>query len=217
MVIAIDGPAGSGKSTIARMIAESLGFSYINSGNLYRALTIRAILHGLSEKETEAILACASEAQIEYRSGRLFLDGDDVEDELHSARVDAFVAQLSAIPPLRNIVNATIRRIAGGLDAVVEGRDITTVVFPDADLKFYLDASPEARARRRFEQGCSDASFEDIRRNIEMRDAIDRTKSVGSLRIAPDAHYLDSSGLTIQEVYDKVYAKILLIREDHGR
>ncbi len=217
MVIAIDGPAGSGKSTIARMIADSLGFYYINSGNIYRALTIRAILQGLAEGDTAELLVCAAEARIEYLSGRLFLDGDDVEEELHSSRVDAFVAQLSAIPAVRDIVNVHVRRIAGGLDAVVEGRDIATVVFPDAELKFYLDASPGARATRRFEQGCSDASFEDIQRNIEMRDAIDRAKSVGSLRIAPDAHYLDSSCLTIQEVYDKVYAKILLIREDHGR
>ncbi len=217
MVIAIDGPAGSGKSTIARKVAESLGFCYVNSGNLYRALTLRAIRRGLDAKEAEAVLACAREARIEYRSGKLRLDGEEVEELLHSAEVDALVAQVSAIPPLRDIVNAHVRRIAGSLDAVVEGRDMTTVVFPDADLKFFLDASPDSRARRRFEQGVSEASLEEISRNIEMRDAIDRSKSVGSLKIAPDAVYLDSSHLTIQEVYDKVYAKILLIREDHGR
>lgn len=217
MVIAIDGPAGSGKSTIARMVAESLGFTYVNSGNLYRAMTLRAIRRGIELSNAEAILVCATEARIDYRGGRLLLDDEDVEDFLHSAEVDAHVAQVSAIPPLRDVVNAHVRRIAGGLDAVVEGRDMTTVVFPDAKLKFFLDASAEARARRRFDQGVSAASLEDIRRNIEMRDAIDRSKSVGSLKIAPDAEYLDSSHLTIQEVYDKVYAKILLIREDHGR
>jgi len=217
VVIAIDGPAGSGKSTIARMVAESLGFTYVNSGNLYRAMTLRAIRRGIELSNAEAILVCATEARIDYRGGRLLLDDEDVEDFLHSAEVDAHVAQVSAIPPLRDVVNAHVRRIAGGLDAVVEGRDMTTVVFPDAKLKFFLDASAEARARRRFDQGVSAASLEDIRRNIEMRDAIDRSKSVGSLKIAPDAEYLDSSHLTIQEVYDKVYAKILLIREDHGR
>jgi cytidylate kinase len=217
MVIAIDGPAGSGKSTIARKVAESLGFTYVNSGNLYRAITLRAIRRGVPIADADALLACAAAARVEYRGGRLVLDAEDVEDSLHSAEVDALVAQVSALPPLRDIVNEHVRRIAGGMDAVVEGRDMTTVVFPDAEAKFFLDASPEARARRRFDQGVSEASFEEIRKNIEMRDAIDRGKSVGSLKIAPDATYLDSSGLTIQEVYEKVYAKILLIREGHGR
>jgi cytidylate kinase len=217
MVIAIDGPAGSGKSTIARMVAQSLGFTYVNSGNLYRAMTLRAIRQGIAVTDSQALLTCAQSACIEYRGGRLFLDGEDVEAQLHGADVDALVAQVSAIPPLRDVVNVHVRRIAGGLDAVVEGRDMTTVVFPDADLKFFLDASPEARARRRYDEGVSGASLDEIRKNIEMRDAIDRAKSVGSLKIAPDAVYLDSSHLTIQGVYDKVYGKILHLREHHGR
>jgi cytidylate kinase len=198
------------------MVAQSLGFTYVNSGNLYRAMTLRAIRHDIATSDRDAILLCASEARIEYLGGRLFLDGEDAEDSLHSAEVDALVAQISSIPPLRDVVNAHVRRIAGGMDAVVEGRDMTTVVFPDADLKFFLDASADARAHRRYDQGVSSSSFESIRRNIEMRDAIDRAKSVGSLKIAPDAEYLDSSHLTIQEVYDKVYGKILLLREHYG-
>jgi cytidylate kinase len=217
MIVAIDGPAGSGKSTIARMVARGLGFTYVNSGNIYRAMTLRVLRSSVDPAKTEAVLSSSRAATIEYRSGRLFLDGADAEEELHTASVDALVAQLSAIPALRDIVNAHVRRIAGGEDAVVEGRDMTTVVFPDADAKFYLDASAEARARRRFEQGLSSASFEEIRGNIEMRDEIDRSKSVGALKIAPDALYLDSSHLTIQEVYDKVYGKILHLREHNGR
>jgi CMP/dCMP kinase len=217
MIIAIDGPAGSGKSTIARLVAGGLGFTYVNSGSVYRAMTLRAIRLGLDPKDAEAVIACSRKARIEYRGGRLFLDGEDAEAELRSERVDALVAQLSAIPKLREIVNAHVRAIAGTTDAVVEGRDMTTVVFPDADAKFYLDASAEARASRRFGQGLTGSSLDEIRRNIEMRDSIDRSKSVGSLRVAPDADYLDSSHLTIQEVYDKVYGKILHIREDHGR
>ncbi|HET7838796.1 MAG TPA: (d)CMP kinase, partial [Rectinemataceae bacterium] len=181
MIVAIDGPAGSGKSTIARMIAESLGFTYVNSGNLYRAMTLRALNEGISLDAREAVTQCSRAAEIVYRDGRLHLDGRDAEDELHSARVDALVAQLSAIPEVREIVNALVRRIADDLDSVVEGRDMTTVVFPDAELKFFLDASPEARAQRRFSQGTSGASLEEIKANIEMRDAIDRGKSVGSL------------------------------------
>jgi cytidylate kinase len=102
------------------------------------------------------------------------------------------------------------------MDVVVEGRDITTVVFPDADVKFFLDASPGARAKRRFDQGISGSSLDEIRENIEMRDAIDRNKSVGALKIAADAEYLDSSDLTTDAVYEKVYRKILHTREAHG-
>ncbi len=217
MIIAIDGPAGSGKSTIARMIAEALGFAYVNSGNIYRAMTLRLLNRSGDPSDLEAVIECSSAAKIEYVDGHLHLDGRDVDAELHSAQVDALVAQLSAIPRLRDIVNHHVRSIAGTMDAVVEGRDMSTVVFPEAEAKFYLDASPDSRARRRFEQGVSDASFEEIKRNIEMRDAIDRSKSIGSLKIAPDAIYLDSSHLTIQEVYHKVYGKILHLREPYGR
>ena len=217
MIVAIDGPAGSGKSTIARMLAQGLGFTYVNSGNIYRAMTLRLLRLGIDLGDARAIIGSSAEARIEYRLGCLFLDDSDAEDELHSGPVDAQVAQVSAIPALRDIVNGHVRRIAGGSDAVVEGRDMTTVVFPDADAKFFLDASADARARRRFDQGLSDKSFEEIRDNISMRDEIDRSKSVGALKISPDAVYLDSSYLTIQEVYDKVYAKILQLREHNGR
>jgi cytidylate kinase len=217
MIVAIDGPAGSGKSTIARLVAENLGFTYVNSGSIYRAMTLRLLRLGVDPSDTKAVVETSREARIEYRGGRLFLDGIDVENELRSAPVDALVAQVSAIPPLRDIVNAHVRKIAGSTDAVVEGRDMTTVVFPDAEVKFFLDASVEARALRRYRQGLTDQSLEEIRKNIEMRDEIDRGKSVGSLKIAADAEYVDSSHLTIQEVYDKVYGKILQLREDHGR
>jgi CMP/dCMP kinase len=217
MIVAIDGPAGSGKSTIARMVARGLGFTYVNSGNIYRAMTLRAIRAGLGAADAAATLECAHGARIEYRGGRLFLDGADVDDELHSASVDSLVAQVSAIPELRVLVNEVVRTLAGGTDAVVEGRDMTTVVFPQADAKFFLDASADSRARRRFDQACSDATLDEIRANIEMRDSIDKGKSVGALKIAQDAEYLDSSHLTIQEVYDKVYGKILQLREHHGR
>jgi cytidylate kinase len=217
MIIAIDGPAGSGKSTIARMVAEGLGFTYVNSGNIYRAMTLRALGASADARDAKRVVALAHEARIEYIAGHLFLDGADVENQLHSAGVDALVAQLSTIPELRIIVNEHVKRIAGSADTVVEGRDMTTEVFPDADAKFYLDASSESRAQRRFDQGLSSLGLDEIKRNIEMRDEIDKGKSVGALKIAADAVYLDSSHLTIQEVYDKVYGKILHLREYHGR
>lgn len=209
MIVAIDGPAGSGKSSVARMLAEGLGYTYVNSGNLYRIFTLAALRAGSLAKGSEAILGTARAAKVEFRAGRHLLDGEDVEDILHGPEVDAQVAQVSAIPPLRDLVNALVRSIAGQGDSVVEGRDITTVVFPDAECKFYLDASPEARARRRLAQGTSGDSLEAVAANIAMRDEIDRGKSTGALRIAPGAQVIDSSDLTLQEVYDKVYGQIL--------
>ncbi|MEN6364867.1 MAG: 30S ribosomal protein S1 [Rectinema sp.] len=215
MVIAIDGPAGSGKSTIAKMLAGRLGFTYVNSGNIYRALTLCAIEHGVGLDDPGRLTHEAAQARIDYTDGQLFLDGRPIDSELRTARVDAIVAQVSAIPALREIVNAHVRRIAAGLDAVVEGRDMTTVVFPDAEVKIFLDASSDARAQRRHAQGLSGMSFDEIRRNIEMRDEIDRNKSVGALKIAPDALYLDSSDLTLDQVYAKVSENILHTHGEH--
>ena len=113
MIVAIDGPAGSGKSTIARLVAEGLGFVYINSGNIYRAITLGAIRRGLALANTESMISYAKQASIEYRQRRLFLDGLDVESLLHGTEVDASVAQVSAIPEIRGIVNAHVRRLAG--------------------------------------------------------------------------------------------------------
>jgi len=208
MIVAIDGPAGTGKSTIARMVAEGLGFIYVNSGSLYRALTHGLLSAGLEPSDESRALAWARTAVLEYRDGRVHLDGKDVEPFLRTAAVDAWVAQVSAYVPLRRIVNEVVRTLSRSMDVVVEGRDMTTAVFPRAEHKFYLDASADSRARRRLSQGTSELSLEEIRRNIEMRDKIDREKPEGPLKVSPDAVYLDTSHLTIEEVYEKVYTKI---------
>ncbi|MCE1196970.1 (d)CMP kinase, partial [bacterium] len=210
MIVAMDGPAGCGKSTIAKLLSERLGFLYINSGNLYRAIAYRSIRRGVALADQEALVKCAAEASIDCDAdGSILLDGEKRSFELRSAEVDAIVAQVSAVPAIRNVVNEVVRRIASSRDAVVEGRDMTTVVFPDAEAKFFIDASVEERAKRRFDQGSSGLSYEAILENIRMRDAIDRGKAVGALKIAEDALYLDTSGLTIEQVYEKVYSKIL--------
>ncbi|GAB1454967.1 30S ribosomal protein S1 [Spirochaetota bacterium] len=208
MIVAMDGPAGTGKSTIARMVAEKNGFTYINSGSLYRAITYGAIEAGIDLQDTAAIEAFAAKARLVYDGWQLTLGDERLEAQLRSPSVDANVAQVSAIVPVRHIVNRIVRNMSVGMDAVVEGRDICTVVFPDADVQIYIDASVEARAQRRFEQSANGLSLDEIRRNIEMRDEIDKNKVEGSLKKSSKAYYLDTSYLTIDQVYDIVNAKI---------
>ena len=214
MVIAIDGPAGTGKSTIAKTLAEKLRgadgkpFTYINSGNLYRAITLGCLRGGIDPVDPEKALEYARTAPLVYRDGQLYLGEEMVEDLLHNDEVDRHVSPLSAIVPIRHVVNGHVRNIAAGLNAVVEGRDMTTVVFPHAEYRFYLDASIEERARRRFEQGVSRLGLEEIEAAIAERDSIDRNKAEGSLIIGEGVAYLDTSGLTLMQVYDTLLKRI---------
>ena len=208
MIVAIDGPAGVGKSSIAGYIADKLNFFNLNSGNFYRAVTLKSIEKGFSSENEEDIIKIAESCRIEIRDFRMILDGKDVEDILHSDAIDAMVAQVSAIVPVRHIVNNKIREISGHLDIVAEGRDMTTVVFPHAEVKVFLDASAEVRAKRRFDQGVSELSYEKILEGIQKRDIIDRNKKEGSLKISEDALYLDTSSLTLDQVCEKVSGKI---------
>lgn len=221
MVIAIDGPAGSGKSTIAKMVSERLGLTFMNTGSFYRAVTL-ALLRanggnpdgsGASAPDLadeDAIVAFTTGLTLDYREGHLFLGGEDVDHWLRGDSIEAIVAKVSAIVGVRHLVNERIRVISRSTGIVCEGRDMTTVVFPDAEFKFFLDASVSARARRRFEQGTSSLSLKEIETNIAARDEVDRNKKEGSLKIAPDATYLDTSDLTINVVCDMIISKIHL-------
>jgi cytidylate kinase len=210
MVIAIDGPAGSGKSTVAKLIAERLGFTCLNSGSFYRGITLHVLRSGLDYRDQEAVLALAENLALEYRQSRLVINGEDVEDLLHSDPVDAQVSQVSAIVPLRHLVNRKIREIAKSVSMVCEGRDMTTVVFPDGDYKFYLDASIDIQALRRYKQGVSGLALEQIRESIRERDEKDKKKTEGALKIASNATYIDTSDLTIDEVCAIILKKVTL-------
>ncbi|MDR0377901.1 MAG: 30S ribosomal protein S1 [Spirochaetaceae bacterium] len=222
MVVAIDGPAGSGKSTLAKLLAERLKlpngtFTYVNSGNLYRAITLGCLREGIDPADPEKALKYAQQAAVEYRGNDVLLEGKIVTPLLHSDEIDRLSPPLSAITAIRHVVNSLIRRTAHGINVVVEGRDMTTVVFPEAEYRFYLDASPGRRARRRYDQGVSHLSLEEIQTAIEERDGIDKNKEEGSLKIAPGVRYLDTSDLTIEQVYEKLVEKIQIEGSSMGQ
>lgn len=208
MVVAIDGPAGCGKSTVAKILAERLHLTFLNSGSFYRGITLALLRAGIDLKDEQKVLDFARGLSLDYVNSHLILEGEDVEDLLHTDQVDAHAAQVSAIVPLRHIVNEKIREVTKSLNIVCEGRDMTTVVFPNAEHKFYLDASIDVQAQRRFDQGVSDLSLEEIKESIRKRDEIDKNKAEGALKIAPDALYIDTSHLTIEEVCEIMTRKI---------
>ena len=210
MVIAIDGPAGSGKSTIAKLIAQKLKLVFLNSGSFYRGITLSLLDNGITISDADSVCTHASSLDLGYAHERLTVNGTDVDDLLHTDRVDAQVVQVSAIPALRTIVNTKLREITKSLSIVCEGRDMTTVVFPDAEYKFYLDASLEVQAERRFNQGVSSLSLEEIKDSIRKRDQIDKNKVIGALKISPDAVYIDTSDLTIEQVCEIIISKIYI-------
>ncbi|MDX9801036.1 MAG: (d)CMP kinase [Spirochaetia bacterium] len=208
MIVAIDGPAGAGKSTIASKLAEKTGFFYLNTGNFYRALTYAVIQSNIDINDTDSIIDAADRHKIDIIDKHVYLDGIDVEEMLHTDAVDSLVAQVSTIKDVRHKINAQLHRVSRNQDIIAEGRDMTTVVFTDAEVKVYLDASIEKRAKRRLDQGVSQKSLEEIKSGINDRDKIDHNKEFGKLKISEDAIYLNSSDLTIDEVCEKVMTEI---------
>lgn len=216
MVAAIDGPAGVGKSTVARRSAEAAGLLYVNSGSFYRAITFAVLEAGGPPEDNGRVLSVALACQLSMRGSCLTLDGRPVEDLIHTDAVDEWVAPHSSIPEVRRIVNNRLREIAKGKDVLVEGRDIGTVVFPQADVKIFLDADVATRAARRHAQGVSHLPLEQVEKSIAARDTVDRNKQAGRLRAAPDAIRIDTSHLTIDEVCDRVIKAILVKKNNPG-
>ncbi len=208
VVVAIDGPAGSGKSTVAKMLAEALGLYYLDTGAMYRAVTLAALTAGVDPADEAAVADLADRVDIELRAdGTVFVDGVDATTAIRSEEVDGAVSVVAANQAVRReLVDRQRRwtRLRGG--GVLEGRDIGSVVFPDADLKVYLTASPEVRARRRAGENSSgsvnDGTVETVARDLARRDAYDSGRAHDPLKVADDAEVVDTSDLTIDGVVE---------------
>ncbi len=212
MVVAIDGPAGSGKGTITKIVAEKLNLIYIDSGATYRCVALETLRRNIKLEEEDKIIELAKTLDIKFDNlQRTWLNGEDVSSEIRSKEVTAIVSQLSSIVKVREIMVDLQRRMANNDNVIMEGRDITTVVFPDANYKFYLDATIEERARRRYLQNKEsgiDMSYEEILENIKSRDYNDMHKEVGALMRTDEQIYIDSTNLTIDEVVEEILKHI---------
>lgn len=220
MIIAIDGPAGSGKSTVAHAIAERCGITYLDTGAMYRSVTLACLRHGVDLEDAEAVAEVARGVRIEFGNGdagqTVLLDGQDVTADIRTPEVDRNVSVVSAVPAVRSAMVALQRAVGEQGDVVAEGRDIGTVVFPNAEVKVFLTADAEARAHRRaVQRGGGDAakdaaaqadtaSEQAILAEIRRRDELDSTRKEAPLRAAEDAHHIDSSSLGVEEVVSEV-------------
>lgn len=212
--IAIDGPAGTGKSTLARSLAERLGGAYLDTGAMYRVATLQVMRAGIDPDDSVAVVGATADLPLEIGtdagSERILLAGEDVSEEIRTARVTAGVSAVSAVPEVRvNLVELQRRLASGGGTVVLEGRDIGTVVLPDAEVKIYLTASPEIRARRRTEQDLAAgraADYHEVLAAVIERDRKDSTRASSPLRPADDAVVIDTSDLTLDEVLDRLVA-----------
>ncbi|HEY0544748.1 MAG TPA: (d)CMP kinase [Pyrinomonadaceae bacterium] len=216
MIIAIDGPSGAGKSTLGRMLAREHGLLYLDTGAMYRAAALAVLRAGVSMRDSLAVAKIVNDAKINLEgdpaSLRVTLDGEDVSEELRSEEVSHASSVISTIPEVRRALVSRQRVLAGrGRGAVLEGRDIGTVVFPNADVKFFLTARPEARAHRRYEEDRlreRDSSYENTLTDINQRDQRDSTRADSPLAIAEDAIVIDSTEFSIEEVFEKMTREI---------
>ena len=216
MIIAIDGPAGAGKSTVAKTIAKKLGFLYIDTGAMYRALTLKAIEEGTSVQDTARLITLARNTEIRLRNNPdgslvVFLDGRDVSRLIREPRITKFVSDIARIREVREVMLNLQRDLGRQQDAVLDGRDIGTVVFPDADKKFYIDAQFKERVSRRHKELIAlgqKVTFDDVDADLKNRDTIDSTRAVAPLKKADDAICVDTTDMTIEEVVECVLKEI---------
>jgi CMP/dCMP kinase len=203
-VIAIDGPAGSGKSTVARALAERLDLEYLDTGAMYRSVTFAALRRGVDPAEADAVARIAERAEISVGPDGVRVDGVDATIEIRGPEVSRAVSIVAANPAVRTeMVRRQREWVAKRGGGVLEGRDIGTVVFPDAELKVYLTADPEVRAQRR-SQEVTDLDYETVAADLARRDALDQGRETSPLTEAPDAFVVDTTGLSVQEILDVI-------------
>lgn len=210
-IVAIDGTAGSGKGTVANIIANDLNLISIDTGATYRCLALATLKENIKIEDRDKIIKLLDKVKIDIKGNNLnpifLLNGEDVTKEIRSFEVTQIVSQISSIPDVRIKLVELQRELAKGKNVIMDGRDIGTYVFPNADVKIYLDASAETRAQRRYEENKLKgikASYEEVLENIKMRDKQDKEKEIGALKIAEDAIVIDTSNLTVEEVVSKV-------------
>ena len=215
-VIAIDGPSGAGKSSVSRIVGKKLGFLHVDSGALYRIMTWQALVKKVDTDNPDAVAAFAPTVEIECRpeNGAIayYVGGEPPGERIRTPEINAHASQVATVKQVRDKITALLRGLTRFGDLVVEGRDITTAVFPDSPARFYLTASAEARARRRqkeeVEKGIANQSAETVKASLLARDAIDSTRKYAPLRKADSAIEIDSSDLTLEQVVDIVLEKI---------
>lgn len=207
-VVAIDGPAGSGKGTVAKLISEKLGFINIDTGATFRCIALAMLQRNIKKEEEDKIRELLDHIDINMKpDGTILLNGEIVTNRIRENDVNALVSPIAVIKIVRDKLLEVQRKIAEGKNVVMEGRDIGTVVFPDADVKIYLDASPEERAKRRLKQNQEkgiDSSYKEVLQNIIDRDKRDSNREIAPLKQADDAIYLDATNLSIEEVVEKI-------------
>ena len=212
MIVAIDGPAGTGKGTISKLISERLNFLCIDTGAMYRAVTLNLIRNKKTLDDLDGILEVLKDTNIELiidevEGQKTYLNGEDVSGKIRMPDVTSLVSPVSAIKEIREKLVELQRKFANGKNIVMEGRDITTVVFPNADVKIYLTAEQEERAKRRYKEMIEkgiETTFDEVYESIKKRDENDINKEYGALKIADDAIVIDSTSMNIEEVYERV-------------
>ena len=212
--VAIDGPGGTGKSTIARAVAEKFGLEYIDTGAMYRSMGLKALRLGVDPSDEAAVAAMLADTSIDFRDNHMYLDGEDVSGLIRTNEISMAASDISKLPCVRAKADELSKFLASTRDVVMEGRDIGATVIPDAEVKIFMTASPEVRAKRRYEQllaAGKEADYDTIFNEIQARDYQDSHREVSPLRAADDAVYLDTSDMSIDENIDAV-AEIITAR-----